>query len=399
MQPSNQKIGLTTAVIIGMNSIIGAGIFSTITLLGSNVGPAGILTFIIAFITIWFIAQAFARVAYLYPQEGSFYNYASQLGGHKFGLIIAGSYLLGVLMAMGLLCKFLSFAFLSNIFPSVSPTLIGMIIIASLTALNMAGAVLSKIGQYILITLTIYPLVAITGLCLTNFNLANLTPFAPYGFVSILAATKVASFGFFGFESIASMFNVMQHPEKSVPQALRISILMVGIIYLVFLGSIILGIPQQAFTDHSNFIQILFATFPEHRLIVQSISISIIFSIMGTVHAMIWSASELLLSYVKFIRINAVQKLIASNTITQKTTAVICGFILAVSFISIQNTDVFFSIVNVCLLFAFIASISSLLFIKKEWQSGQNYITLLGIICAFIIFGVAVQTLLHHLLS
>lgn len=397
---SREKIGLWTAVIIGINTMIGAGIFGTTSLLGSKIGPAGIIAYLFAFVSVWFISQSFARVAYLFPQEGSFYTYTKQWGGHILGLAAAGAYICGLLVAMGLLNTIAS-QYLHNLIPSISITHWGLISLAILTALNLAGAVLSKIGQYILITLTLYPLCITTLLCLTNINMANLTPFMPYGFGSVIAGTKVAMFGLFGFESIASLFNIMETPERSVPKALRLSMLLVGIIYLLFIGSILLGIPQAVFHDYPNVTipQALMIVFPNYTYLAQSVGISIIFSIMGTIHAVIWAASEFLLSYLKFIQYRPLQKMIAQNHITKKTTVLLASAIILIVFLSIENLSVFFSITNVCLLFAFIASITSLLFIQKEWKSGQNYITVLGLISALIIFAIALQTLMDNLMT
>ena len=54
---NSQKIGVRTATIVGMNAIIGAGIFSMTCSLASGVGPAGILSYLFAFFTVWFIAN------------------------------------------------------------------------------------------------------------------------------------------------------------------------------------------------------------------------------------------------------------------------------------------------------------------------------------------------------
>jgi len=397
---SREKIGLWTAVIIGINTMIGAGIFGTTSLLGSKIGPAGIIAYVIAFTCVWFIAQSFARVAYLFPQEGSFYNYAKQWGGHKLGLAAAGAYICGLLTAMGLLNTIAS-KYIHDLIPSITSTHWGLITLSALVALNLAGAVLSKVGQYILIALTLYPLVVTTALCLTNIDVANLTPFMPYGIGSVVAGTKVALFGLFGFESVASLFNIVEQPEKSVPKALRISLLLVGIIYLLFIGSILLGIPQIIFQNNPNISipQILMIVFPKHTILAQSVGISIIFAIMGTIHAVIWASSEFLLSYLKFIHSKPLQKMIATHAITHKTTVLLASGIILTAFLSIENLSVFFSITNVCLLFAFIASIASLLFIKQEWKSGQNYITLIGLISAFAIFAIALQTLMDNLMT
>jgi amino acid transporter len=393
----HEKIDLKTAVVIGINTIVGAGIFSTTTLLGSKIGPAGIITFLLAFIAVWFIAQSFARVAYLFPQEGSIYNYTKQWAGHKFAIFTAFSYITGTLIAMGLLAKIAS-QYLHNLVPTLSSTTWGLIIIATLTALNLAGAKLSQIGQYILIFATLYPLVMTTILCALNLNMQHLTPFVPNGFLSVVSGTKIAIFGFFGFEGIASLFRIMDNPQKSVAQALRITLMCVGVIYLVFIGSILLGIPQGIFTNNPNISipQALLILYPNHSYLVQSIGISIIFSIIATIHAVIWTGSEFLFSITKTIQNKKIQNLISKKVVDQKTMVLLSISIISGAFIVIKNLSLFFSLADIFLLFAYISSIITLLFIPQEWKSGQNYITILGLICAGTIFAIALQTLLAH---
>jgi len=388
------KIGINTAVTIGMKSMIGAGIFSTTSLLGSKIGPAGILAYLLAFAAVWFIAQSFARVAYLYPQEGSFYNYAKQAGGHTLGLMAAGSYLIGLLIAMGLLTK-IAGMYVQAFFPEISLTTINILTVGLLIALNVFGMKLSSIGIYILLSLTLYAITMTSALCLTNFNIAHLFPFMPYGFGSVMAGTKVAVFGLFGFESIASLFNIMKNPEQNVPKALRLTILFVGIIYFVFIGSILIGIPQEVFLLSADITipQTLIQVFPNHTWIIQSIGISILFAILGTIHAMLWSSSQLMQSYFKVLNINLINR----NRPTSKTCVIIGGSIILLTCLTITDIRMFFSLTDTCVLFAFITAILPLLKLKNEWKSGQNYITLLGLISALIIFAVAGEALVKNL--
>lgn len=399
MSASNhEKIDLKTAVIIGINTIVGAGIFSTTSLLGSKIGPAGIITFALAFIAVWFIAQSFARVAYLFPQEGSIYNYTKQWAGSNFATMTAFSYITGTLVCMGLLTK-IAGLYLSNLVPAMSAVNWGFIIIITLTILNMAGAKLSKIGQYFLIFATIYPIAMTTILCALQMNLENLTPFAPNGFASVIEGTKVAIFGFFGFEGIASLFRIMQNPQESVPKALRLTLSYVGIIYIAFIGSILIGIPQEIFENNPNISipEALSMLYPNWPFVIQSIGITIIFSIIATIHAVIWTGSEFLFSITKNLTCKALDNLITKKIISQKSMVLVSTSIITVAFIFIKNLSLFFSIADIFLLFAYMSSIITLLFIPSEWKSGQNYITVLGLICAGTIFAIALQTVLAHI--
>ena len=393
---NSHKIGVGTATIIGMNAMIGAGIFSITSMLASKVGAAGILTYLFAFFAVWFIAQSIARAAYLWPQEGSFYTYTRQWAGHTVGLIAASAYLMGFLFAMTLLCKTIG-EYLHNIFPALSAETLGLITLAVLVALNTMGVVLSQAGQYILIACTLFPLFATTILCLTKMNTANLMPFMPYGFLSVVQGTRVAIFGLFGFECVTTLFNVMQNPEKNVPKALQYSLLMVGIIYFFFISSIILSIPLSIFTASPNITipQALQIVFPQYPFMVNLINFAIISAMLGTVHSMIWAGSELLLSFGKIVKSTYLQKLVETKVITQKTTVLICGFIIFICFAVIQNKDLLFTLTDIGMIFPYITTTIALLFQPAEWKSGQNVKTILGLSTACIIFGISVQKLVE----
>jgi amino acid transporter len=397
---NSQKIGVATATIVGMNAMIGAGIFSMTSSLASGVGPASMLSYLFAFFAVWFIAQSVARAAYLWPQEGSFYVYARQWGGHTMGLLAAGAYIFGFLIAMALLCK-IAGTYLHDVFPCLSGEALGLLTLAALILLNIMGMALSQIGQYILIVFTVFSLLATTALCLTCIDIANLTPFMPYGPWSILQGTRIAIFGLFGFEAVTSLFNIVENPEKNVPKALQYSLLLVGIIYFFFIGSIVVSIPSSVFTDNANVTipQALQYLFPNSKWIVHLITFSILSAIIGTIHSMIWAGSELIASYFKFFKTAHVKKLVERGLITQKFGVVVCGIIMFICFTTITNIDLFFTLTNIGLIFTYISTMIALLFQSSEWKSGQNIKTILGLMTACIIFGISIQKLIEGIVA
>lgn len=392
----SQKIGLATAIIVGMNAMIGAGIFSMTSSLASGVGPASILSYMFAFFAVWFIAQSVARAAYLWPQEGSFYTYARQWGGHTLGLLAAGAYIFGFLIAMALLCK-IAGVYLHSVIPSISVQYLGFTTLFILIVLNLMGMALSQIGQYILIIFTVFSLLATTILCLTKVNFANLTPFMPYGPFSIIQGTRIAIFGLFGFECITSLFNIVENPEKNVSKALQYSLLLVGIIYFLFIGSIIISVPSIVFTSNENVTipQALQSLFPDSQFIVYLITFSILSAIIGTVHSMIWAGSELIVSFSKIIK----RENPAFPVVNQKMGVLFCGLVMFICFATITNLDLFFTLTDLGLIFAFMTTMIALLYQPSEWKSGQNIKTILGLITACIIFSISVQKLVEGIVT
>ena len=399
MSHTQAKIGVSTATIIGMNAMIGAGIFTAPAVMGTHVGPAGILAFMFVVASIWFMAVSVARLAYLFPEEGSFYTYAKQWSGHLGGMLAVSAYFIGLLIAMGLLCR-MSGTYLQTFFPTISAWHLGLASLASLVALNIFGVRMSQVGQHILIICTVFPLVATTLMCLTKASWSNLIPFAPYGFTNVMKATRVVIFSFFGFECATSLFNVVKDPAKNVPRALTYSILLVGLIYTLFIGAIIAATPAHIFTDETmRASEILSQLFPGNEWILKLIDFSILSAILGTIHSMIWACSNLLKTIIAKMQSPLAQTLVKKGYINTTTTVLFVGFWILMSYISLENINLFFYLTAVFIVFAFIMSMITLLTIKQEWDSQQNIKTIFGIITAAAIFAFALEGIIQQLIS
>jgi amino acid transporter len=393
------KIGVATATIIGMNAMIGSGIFSVPAALAADVGPAGILAFLFVIISVWFIAQSLARVAELYPEEGAFYTYAKQWSGHRGGMLAITAYFIGLLIAMGLLTQ-MAGTYLHPLIPSCSAYTLGIIALVALVVLNMFGVVLSEVGQHILIVCTVFPLIATTIMCFTKADINNMIPFAPHGWTNVFQATRVVIFGFFGFECATSLFNIVKDPQKNVPRALTYSITIVGVIYLLFVGSILLSTPLSYFTDPciplSDTLQIVF---PGNTWIIKIIHISILSAILGTVHSMIWASSNLLTLVVKKSNSALGKQLLNSGILNQQGSVLFIGLSIFISYSTLKSLELFFNLTSIFIVFAFIMSMITLLTLPSEWKSKQNIKTILGIITASIMLFFAVEGLVTEIIK
>jgi len=398
-ETQTKKIGVVTATIVGMNAMIGSGIFTAPATMASHVGPAGILAYLFVVGAIWFMASSIARLAQLFPEEGSFYTYAKQWAGHRGGLIAVSLYFFGLLVAMGLLSR-MAGVYLHPIFFTITEYQLGLIALFSLVILNMFGVIFSELGQRILIICTVFPLLATIILCLSKASLANLCPFAPHGIANVLKATRVVIFGFFGFECASSLFTIVKNPARNVPRALTYSILLVGLLYTLFIASIILSTPLEYFVSPTQRLSdILLITFPQNPWLVKLIHFSILSAIIGTVHSMIWSSSSLLLLIINKLKSPFAQRMQQSGIINSKMSVLMVGAAICTSYVTLKNADLFFSITATCVVIAFIMSMITLLTIPAEWKSQQNIKTILGIITATIILIFALEGLSQELIK
>jgi amino acid efflux transporter len=393
MNQHAKKIGVATATIIGMNAMIGAGIFTAPAALAVYAGPAGLLAYLFVIIAVWFLAESFGRLAAIFPEGGSFYTYTKQWGGHTLGLISAFGYLIGLLIAMGLLAQ-IAGIYGQAIIPS-SPFTIGLVIILALVALNLAGVALSYLGIF-LNALTIFCMTSITLLCLSKASLSNLTPFAPHGLTNIFKATKVAIFGFFGFEAVASLFNEIENPQKNVPRATVLALTLVGILYICFISAVLLAIPTQSFSsDKMPLSEALAILFPGMTWFITVITIAIMSAIIGCIHSIIWSTSDLLLILFGRMKSPAIKNLATQGILNKKAAVLIVGALILLSYSSFNDLSLFFSLTAIFVVFGYVTSIIALLTVKSEWKSGQNYKTIIGLIAAAMIFIFAFQDLIQ----
>jgi amino acid transporter len=392
-EQSSQKIGAITATIISMNAMIGAGIFTTPAKLAISVGPAGIITYIFVIAAVLFMALSLARVAQLYPAEGSFYTYAKQWGGHIMGAITAGSYAIGVLIALGLLTQ-TAVIYLHSYFPAISNSILGSLVVISVVLLNIIGIRSMQAGQIALLSCTLFALVSTTILCFINADTHNLRPFMPYGLTSLAQAIPTIIFAFFGFEAAASLVTIVQDPQKNIPKALTYSILIVGLIYLAFISSIILAIPASQFTsDRMPISQALIKTFPRYTWFAQVIGIAIITALLGVLQSMTYAVSSLLFSFFKVLK-NPYSKALVDSAYGFKIVVIIVGFCTLFDFFTIKSMALFFNLTALFIVFAYAMSILVLPLKGHDKTRSQKIVTFLGLTTASGIFITALRGLL-----
>jgi len=388
MQHTN-AISVATATIVGMNAMIGAGIFSAPAALAGTNGIVALCTYVFVIATVWALALSISRLAYLYPQSGSFYTYAYQWGGQYAGVCAVSLYLIGLFIAMGLLAHIAS-DYIHGFIPYVPAPYIAYGLLATLSGLSIAGAQLSQAGQTVLIICTAFPIIATTCACATQADMSNIIVPDTILLRDILTATKSVIFGFFGFESAASLYQVVRNPEKNVPKALTYSIILVGVLYLAFIASLLFATPASTCMQQPILTDILQTIFPDHNILLYLLNISIVSAIVGTLHAMLWSASALVRATVEKL---FVQQKMQHKLSHATSTLVVCATI-ATAYTIIQDLDTYFSLTVVCTVSAYSLSLITLLRMPHEWRNGHNIITITGLGAASCMMYFALEHLI-----
>lgn len=378
-----RTLGLGMATIIALNAMIGAGIFAVPSALQFNAGPVALLSYLFVIACVWALARSIALTAKSYPGEGAFYRYAAAWGGHGVGMIAASLYIIGLIVALGLLGR-ITGIYLTQQVASSSAANLGLMSIGTMGLLNMAGNIVSTAWQLILLVLTLVPFFGIALMCLLKGSFTNLTPFAPAGLAPAIEAIPTIIFGFFGFEAIPALYNQVKDPEVTVPKAITRSVLIVGALYAGFVASIMLGIPRSVFTaPDMPLSSALLAIFPQYQFLVSVVGWAIIITILGVIHAMLWALGALFAATVERVGIARPSQRLSVAIIT------VASMLLSIIPCDI---DTMFNCVALGIVFAYALGIVALIAGPKAQPHSTRVAAILGLGSSLIIIFCAMRS-------
>lgn len=237
----DNKLGFWSIVLLGINSIIGSGIFLLPNKAYSLVGAGSIFVILFDMILVLSIALCFAEAGGMFKKNGGPYVYAKEAFGEFVGFEVGFMKWAIAIIAWAAMASAFVQA-LGRIFPTAQDPFIRDIIIVvmivGLGIINILGVNLSKLLNNIITTGKLIPLFLFVAVGIFYLNKGNFTPLFPTGSngeVNFAAASLLMFYAFTGFESIAVAAEDMENPEKNIPIATILVMLIVSIIYILIL--------------------------------------------------------------------------------------------------------------------------------------------------------------------
>jgi amino acid transporter len=232
----NGKISLLSAILINLNTMMGAGVFLNAKSLGFLVGAFGFLGYILGEIIILPFVLSLAFLARLHPVEGGLYIYSKE-NIHPFAGFVSGwCYFVGKTTSATLLIHTFSKYFLQAYIPILQPVptlFLDFIIISLLMLLNIAGLRIGGHAQKIFIASKIIPIafVILAGFYYwqpydVSFHMLNLE--------NAIASIPIALYALMGFEMICSIGHLIENPKKNISRSIISASLIVVVLYTLF---------------------------------------------------------------------------------------------------------------------------------------------------------------------
>ncbi|NUU64977.1 APC family permease [Enterobacteriaceae bacterium BIT-l23] len=250
-----KQLTLTDLTFIGLGAIFGSGWLFAASHVASIAGPAGIASWLIGGFAVLLLGIVYCELGAALPRAGGIIRYPVFSHGELLG------YLLGfiTLIAFSSLISIEIVAarqYAAAWFPSLSqpgsgdPTLLGwgvqFILLCIFFALNYYSVkTFARSNNIISVLKFLVPLAVVVTL-FAFFRPENLTAqgVAPFGAAGVEAAISAGGiiFAYLGLTPIISVASEVQRPQRTIPVALILSVVLSTIIYvllqLAFIGSI-----------------------------------------------------------------------------------------------------------------------------------------------------------------
>ncbi|MFI5073792.1 MAG: APC family permease [Actinomycetales bacterium] len=237
----HRRLGVRDAVVIGLGSMVGAGVFSAFTPAAAAAGSGLLVGLVVAAVVAWCNATASAQLAAQYPTSGGTYVYGRERLGPWWGFVAGWGFVVGKTASCAAMA--LTVATYAVGGDARATRFLAIAAVVGLTLVNLRGITKTARLATVLVVLTI----GILGVTLVAIGVSNRTwhsPFEGWGTSSaygILQSAGLLFFAFAGYARIATLGEEVRDPETTIPRAIPRALGIVVVLYAV-VGVVLLAV-------------------------------------------------------------------------------------------------------------------------------------------------------------
>ena len=233
-----RRLGTFDAVIIGLGSMLGAGVFAAFSP-AARVAGAGLLIGLgLAALVAYCNATASAQLAAEYPTSGGTYIYGRERLGPWWGFLAGWGFVIGKIAS----CAAMALTFAAYVAPGAWQRPVAIAAVIILAMVNYHGVTrtvgLTKIiVAVVLATLALVVTASLSGA--NGMSSGQSWDFLAGGWYGILQSAGLLFFAFAGYARIATMGEEIRDPQRTLPRAILTALTMAVLIYLAVAVSIL----------------------------------------------------------------------------------------------------------------------------------------------------------------
>ncbi len=226
-----RRLGTTDAVVIGLGSMIGAGVFSAFAPAARAAGSALIIGLALAAGVAYCNAVASAQLAAEYPTSGGTYVYGRERLGEWWGFTAGFGFVVGKTAS----CAAMALTFGAYVVPGSEwgRRAAALAAVAVLTGANLRGISRTAGLARVLVAVSIAALVVVVAAIAASGNAHHGLGPAHGGVYGVLQAAGLLFFAFAGYARVATLGEEVRDPERTIPRAIPLALAITVALYLV----------------------------------------------------------------------------------------------------------------------------------------------------------------------
>ena len=239
-----RRLGLVDVIAIGVNAIVGSGVFSLPDDMQRSMGGFSPLSYLLCALVLIPVALCFAELSSQADKNGGPYLYARRAFGAQIGFIVGWACYLNAFISFAAnATQFIEFAGLgqSVVFrPAVITTIV------ALGAINYVGI---RPGALVVKLMTVGKLLAIgafAAVALMSLDPSRLGGALPHGTAGVANGVYLALFPLQGFEVVPVPAGETANPKRTVPIATVGSLIFAALLFVVVQTAMVGAYPDLA---------------------------------------------------------------------------------------------------------------------------------------------------------
>ncbi|MDE2491756.1 MAG: amino acid permease [Elusimicrobia bacterium] len=226
---------LFDVVCIGINAVVGSGIFFFPGQLAGFLGPASVASFGVVGLLLINVGLCYAEASTHFNRTGGGYLYARAAFGDWVGFAIGWMAWITQMFSWAAVANVIAvyLGFFNPVFEGrLAVKAFAAVVVVGMGALNYRGVKLGARTSDFFTVAKLVPLGLFVLLGLFFLGDAHFRPFAPHGWRPLGPACFLAFFAFQGFEYMAVPSGEIDKPARTIPLALIIALTLTSVLYM-----------------------------------------------------------------------------------------------------------------------------------------------------------------------
>ncbi|MFJ9814061.1 APC family permease [Streptomyces sp. NPDC101151] len=224
-----RTLGVRDAVVVGLGSMIGAGVFSALGPAARAAGPGLLLGLAVAAVVAYCNAMSSARLAARYPASGGTYVYGRERLGPFWGYLAGWAFVVGKTAS----CAAMALTVGAYVWPGQAHA-VAVAAVVALTAVNYGGIQKSAWLTRVIVAVVLAVLACVVVVCLASAeaDAGRLGIGLPSGVGGVLQAAGLLFFAFAGYARIATLGEEVRDPARTIPRAVPLALGIALVVYV-----------------------------------------------------------------------------------------------------------------------------------------------------------------------